>query len=309
MPTHQEQVKDIAATKIQALTRGFFSRNEFKLSSIPSTHRLLSPLFIKGNDPEINKLPRYLSDKKIIIIGTSGLRIVELACKLGGKLPKIVLVDNSRNVIEFWHALKDVAITSLHKKEFINNLFPEDDLSPKPVDACWKVCSYLLELFDSFGFDRVKKIIAHATILPQKWEDKKTFKSLRCVITLHQYDGVYVYPSNISAFLWACNQENKTKQVLNNIELLNPDLAIHTNLGFRGIPDKVVYIPKGQHRSEDVLERLRLKSFNLTLFMRVSLPVFFTVGVGMLLYYLKASNDIFIECPTSIDRFDVGLKQ
>jgi CheY-like chemotaxis protein len=68
------------------------------------------PAFVVGNDPVMPKeLDTFHEAKEqIALIATSGLRAISLACKLGNKenTPKIILVDNSMQVIEFWREMK-----------------------------------------------------------------------------------------------------------------------------------------------------------------------------------------------------------
>jgi hypothetical protein len=95
-----------AATTIQASIRGFFARRDYKI--IPKSYSNCTnySLFVKGNDPKISNLPTHLPNDKIMLVGTSGLRTLEIACKLGGDCPKILLIDNSKDVITFWRNLQ-----------------------------------------------------------------------------------------------------------------------------------------------------------------------------------------------------------
>ena len=52
-------------------------------------------LRVRGNDPEISNLPNHSSNDKIMLVGTSGLRTLNVACQLGSSNPKIFLIDNS----------------------------------------------------------------------------------------------------------------------------------------------------------------------------------------------------------------------
>lgn len=144
------------------------------------------PLNITGNDPDIHSLSTYPEDNKIVLIGTSGLRSLEIACKLGGDCT-IFIIDNSRNVIDFWKKLKNLSSKAQNVNELLDNLkLPFDN--QRAIDCL----VYLCELHK---FEKIKRCINRTVIIAQDWVDKETFTQLRKHLQLYPYKAVYVYSS------------------------------------------------------------------------------------------------------------------
>ncbi|MDF1677113.1 MAG: hypothetical protein P1U32_00250 [Legionellaceae bacterium] len=235
-----------AAVKIQASVRGFFSRRNFKLYPLSTSTCTEYELKVAGNDPDMAGLPMHMAQDKIMVVGTSGLRVIGIACALGAECPKLFLIDNSRPVIQFWQNLKREIATASSPAGLMAKVKPEIC----PCDECLPVIDdetgYLATLCNQYGFERIKRMIVNAVVIPQDWKHADTFRVLRNLANYHQYAGVYVYASNIVA----CSAQSisEAHQILSNIEQLNPDLAIHTDWARRKKPEKVFYYRRDHHQ-------------------------------------------------------------
>ena len=96
--------------KIQSLIRGNQIRNQYQINQLADNQLVNYETYVVGNDPMMpDELAIYAERKsKIAVIGTSGLRTVSLACRLGNleQPPKIFLVDNSSQVTSFWQEMR-----------------------------------------------------------------------------------------------------------------------------------------------------------------------------------------------------------
>lgn len=249
-----DEVEVTAAIKIQASTRGFFARRRYRMPSAGTCTDYL--LRIQGNDPVINMPISSLPGDRVVLIGTSGLRTLEIACKLGSDCPKIFLIDNSQHVIQFWKDLQVVIQTATSVCGVMANVAPVICQCSECVDAIDDRTGYLASLVQEHGFEKVRRIILHASIILQNWTDKRTFDVILNFKELNNYQRVYVYASNIVTFMAYNNQHSEAKAILENIVHLDPDLAVHTDLVRRVRPQNVFYYSKGQHDVEDVFSTL-----------------------------------------------------
>jgi hypothetical protein len=249
-----EELTD-AAIKVQASIRGFFAKRKYKL-----THKAIDSctnynLFVRGNDPEIHCLPRHSSSDKVLLIGTSGLRTLEIACQLGSAHLKILLLDNSRHVIQFWRGLQRLMKDATSEIGILDRLAPITCPCSQCMASNKADTQYFASLCLEHGFDKIKHMILHASIIPQDLGNKETFRVISNLVAYHQYQGVYAYLSNIVAYV-ANTDEASAKGILENIALLNPTLAIHTDLAGRRSPENVFHCSENNHDSEEILPAL-----------------------------------------------------
>lgn len=241
--------------KSYAFIRRYLTQRKFKIKPLPDKMLTDHKTSVIGNDPEIKHLDKYESkdSNKPIIIGTSGMRSILIACKIGNKknkkiIPQIILVDNSLNVITFWKELKKFTQCSKinNSKSFIDG-FPEfimkhqehiyyEDLMDQTKDA---IINFVKNLLTSYEFEYVKSIILNTTIIAQSWADTVTFNKIKNIIQYIQSKDTYAYPSNI----YVCTEDTKSSQsILNNIAKINPKLCIQTDIDLLGHHPKSVYL-------------------------------------------------------------------
>jgi hypothetical protein len=219
----KQEIETKAATKIQSTARGFFAKKTYKIHHRPISLCTSYPVNISGNDPEITFLPTHQPTDRIALIGTSGLRTLKIACQLGSVYPKIFLIDNSQDVVHFWKALQQkIKIASS-----ADGILEKITLPACVCPNCNSSTKYLKLLCEQYGFEKVKAIILHASVIAQDWADEKTFTVIGNITKYHRYQSVYVYASNIICYV---DTEVRAKKILRNIERLNPDLTIHTDM-------------------------------------------------------------------------------
>jgi|GEM_PF-4845884 hypothetical protein len=244
----------------QKYIRGYLARKHFAINHLSKTEMVSYSTFIVGNDPVMPKeLDSFnVQNEKIAIVGTSGMRVVSLACKLGNvqHTPKIFLVDNSREVHEFWQAMRNfMQDDSLTKTEqdFIMNFpqFLEDyrHLYRPLTDLAYKDynngATYLNQnpavffsaLFKKYGYEFVRAIIKHVSLIQQTWEDPLAFDKIKNILSYLGIRKVFVNPTNIWTG-YTSSQTGKIAAFFKNISKLEPTLSIHTDLcNDHGIPE------------------------------------------------------------------------
>ena len=242
------KTQERAATSIQSFWRGHSARKKFAVSQLPPMQMTSYETFLVGNDPKITGLDDHVSadGEKIALIGTSGLRSLALACQLGNRqtIPKLIIVDNSLQVIQFWRNLRHmVAEGSFHHKDdflskslgflvqnqtlfrsFRGHEFSElntDTLKYENQDPV----SFLDHLIVEFGLPYVCKTIENSVIIAGSWTDRQLFISLKNILGLNQIDKSYIYPSNIPYYI----EEVELADFFNNIIAIGPKLSIITS--------------------------------------------------------------------------------
>lgn len=250
--------QDKAATQIQSLFKGYLSRKKYKISHLSNQELMFYPVLVQGNDPLMKGLKKHKSDDKIAIIGTSGMRSVEIACHLSEGIPKVIIVDNSFQVTSFWREARRIMVNATNAGYFLSHFAYYIRTSRcSDLNSFEEDVSYLVQLFSKNGFNKIKQIIAHATIIGQSWSDKEILVKLKNILAHHEIRVIYAYPSNIVAYEHAYFSSKKAQEVLDNIKALDPFLAIHTDL-VNDRPEQVHYIQ--EHESESVKKKLGLKT-------------------------------------------------
>ena len=240
--------KKVATITIQKHIRTYLAKKKYRVPHL-SQHDMASyPAFVVGNDPIINGHEAYrMGNEKVALIATSGMRAVLLACDLGSfkKTPKILLVDNSIQVCEFWLAMRDFMQDENRAgtcEEFTRNIktflssnhllyrdIPDLALvSENTFEIHYpnqNIVKFFTDMFYKHGYENVRAVIKHASIIKQGWESEETFEVLRNILDFHEIEKVFAYPSNIIG----CTQDkNKELVILQNIAKLRPVMTLHT---------------------------------------------------------------------------------
>ncbi|KTD55378.1 IQ calmodulin-binding motif-containing protein [Legionella quateirensis] len=258
-------LEEAAAVKIQTAYRGFFSRKSYAITQIASQYLKPFNVLIKGNDPEITDLPHHTSKEQIALVAISGMRSVEIACQLSSGFPKLIIIDNSKYVVDFWRKARDLMNHSECEEHFLAELDRYIETSKCNRSGLKsKEFDYLKQLFNSYGFKKLQRVIGGTTVIAQSWVDRDVMIKVKNILKFIGVDVIYAYPSNIVSYLRSEGERSNSNQVLDNIQLLNPALAIHTDL-VSGKPKHVFKIE--DHTPTSVGEQLQLNSvrFNSSL--------------------------------------------
>ena len=250
----------------QSIIRGYLARKDYHIPFLDKSERSDYDVLFVGNDPELKGIKKYKAKtNKIAFIGTSGMRSILLACELSAKetLPKLIIVDNSDKVVNFWRAFRDFAqnykahdnyfltqfkkFLSSHLGKPIAALHPHHNLQTYSTDSINYVdqdpVHFMQRLIDHFGVDRVISIVKSVTILPQKWENPELWPKLKNILDICGIKKVYLYPSNIAS----CLCPHKSQLMLQNIADFNPSFVIHTDLCFHHrLPERTFFF-KNNH--------------------------------------------------------------
>jgi hypothetical protein len=236
-----------AIIKAQALIRRKQVMDKFTINELDQTQMESYPTFVVGNDPLMPKtLDQYhVEDEKIALVATSGMRAVSLACKLGTEkhLPKIIIVDNSFEVVQFWKLMREFAVQNTNQHDFLNHLpqflHQHEDLYRRlPKDAykadntatvsylSQDIPGYFKALFGKYGFDYVRRVMMHASVIQQSWTDVETFAKIKNILAYLEINKVVMYPSNIAECIHDPDLQDRLFQVIDD---MNPMLSIHTD--------------------------------------------------------------------------------
>jgi len=259
-------IEEAAAIILQRNIRSFAARKKYGIKQLERGEMDSYETFVVGNDPKMPKslANHHVADEKIALVATSGVRALSIACELGnsGHTPKIFLIDNSREVCEFWLKLRafasdDVACGSGQK--FLGNLpeflaknahlyrdIPDHALqNHRNSQAKYpnqNIRRFFAKLIDKHGYEYMRAVLLHATIIKQSWADAETFVKVKSITSLHGIKKIFMYPSNVVGCV--SNEDNGdvlSQKVLENIQATAPVMTIHTDcVGFlAGHPEHV----------------------------------------------------------------------
>ena len=190
--------------------------------------------FLIGNDLPLTRqdLADYVIDRNFLLVGTSVFRSVDLGCKLAKSetvFPKIIIIDNSKDVLFAWENLKFFFGNSelTDADEFVND--DTDGLLEYILKNMHEtvrganVVNYFKNFFKQHSLDYVKKIVMATSVIAQDWGDVDTFMKIRKI-----YAGrpIVAYSSNIVQFV---SPEVQVK-VLASIDALKPSCSICSDL-------------------------------------------------------------------------------
>lgn len=281
--------RDSGATKIQAVWRGYKTRAS--LVKAPSTaHPIHYQTFVTGNEPRELLENRHKVNGHFVFVGTSGLTNLHWIKQVAGGpivspdnftgIPKLFVVDLSRSVERFWITFKTMMAKSRNFDEFQRNVSISRDTfryccsNPKGKGAMgYDIADEIIDNIKKLSQDPQGKVseewfiffrnvVCKASIICEDWSNPVTFQYIK-----NMTDGkvpVVVYASNIleyvgNAFGARTHDPNGlVGDIIKNIELLNPVLAIHTRtLAAKSAkhstpdrvaiqPDRVVLLDKNQ---------------------------------------------------------------
>ncbi|WP_419419887.1 hypothetical protein ACNVED_00850 [Legionella sp. D16C41] len=239
---------------------------EFK--ELPQNELQDYPVMIEGNDPDIRGLEPYRCDDNISVglVATSGMRSLELACQLSAGLTKLIIIDNSRQVIAFWRKTKALIVESSEAETFLQDLRNYVKQSKCGREHLIEAeFDYLNSMFQVFGFSHLKKIITNATIIAQSWADDETMRAIKEFLADEQVDRIYAYVSNIVAHTCKDNNHAEADKILQNIQNLNPAMAIHTDLvSYKEGSRAENYILVTDHTPTKIKQALNIKTLDNT---------------------------------------------
>lgn len=271
--------KHQAATKIQAFWRGRKVRGQYAISQLPVTALKDYQAFLVGNMPYVPDLADIAlarAGEKIALVGNSGLRSLELILSLsvGSDTPKLVIVENSRQVVCLWRRIRKMAcefqvkssVNMSAEKQFLQafNGFrknPEilalyrhlsvDVMQPYTKKDVYyykqDVIAFMNMLIEAHGLDRVLSVIKHSTILAQSWTDNTLFPKLKNILQKNNVNYIVAFPSNVAAYIAYKNKgaSAEAESVFDSLEALEPALTIIADLCARKVvPGKVTITDK-----------------------------------------------------------------
>lgn len=245
--------------------QGFRTRQQYAINPLPMTELFNYRAFMVGNMPKVDLSAHAIKDKKIALVGNSMLRSLQLILSLseGGPVPKLIIVENSYQVITLWRKIRTMT-ENLDKKPteeqaisaFCQLLQPNQTLYRQIAPFRYQrneksgrqyypqlPGGLFRGLIQRYGLMRVIHTIRHATIIQQSWADKQLFPKLRNILKHNGIEHVVGFPSNIASII--VRQHNgpcdAADQVFKNLESLNPTLSIIANFNPKArIPTKVV---------------------------------------------------------------------
>lgn len=243
-------------------------RNKYEVNSLSKEELKDYSALVVGNDPVMPaELNNYCEPhERIGVVAAGGMRSVSLICKLGNreKLPKLIIVDNSLQVIYFWKAMRDFmqddektgtkVLFENNFNEFLDaNRHLYRHLKDKDFNKyssthtkylSQNIPDYFQALFEKYCYDYVRNVISHTSIIGQSWADSETFVKIKNILKYADIHKILMYPSDIVACIPDKAIQN---QILENIYLFSPALSIHTNICYaHQVPEKVILLTNQQ---------------------------------------------------------------
>lgn len=209
----------------------FFTSLEEKTDQTALTNY---PAFFVGNEPEFTGLESYQArEGKVVLIATSMMRSVWVACQLSGhsiETPQIILIDNSKCVHFLWKKIKEYLEKCEKPGIFFSGLNNFLNTNRKAfIDYAGhdqKVINHFNLLFRKYGYLCVKSIIAEMCLIQQSFADKAIFERLKMMLSDLNIKNVYMYVSNILHYV----SEDTAEKIMENIAMINPGLSIYTDI-------------------------------------------------------------------------------
>lgn len=239
------------AATVQALWRGQHARQQHK---VPRTaHATAHATYVVGNEPDFTSNIKF--EGHFALVGTSAMRILKIAMELAASpekstgyehTPKLFLVDNSANVVEFWALMKKAFSDAQDIKAFwgkmraskhlINAVSLQYDCQNDNIYRMLILMCHMtgdnprdLSGGSQARFLFLKTAVEKMTVICHDWANPDVFKYIRDKIDPHV--PVMVYPSNI----WECSSPSSASnkfdipdRIVQNYLQLRPTLTIHT---------------------------------------------------------------------------------
>lgn len=214
---------------------------------------------ILGNDPLFETDPSYLKDiksvndqgnHKIALLGVGGFRNLSVACGLKSEMtPKIIIIDTAPKVCNLWYQLRDFITdnpqfeTNFYEK--LQDLLITHKTLYQKTTKLEKIITFFEDLITQHGYEKIRKLICHASIINQSLADKNTIKKINTILNYLTIDKICVYASNVLA----CIPDPKVReQIQDNIKLLKPALSVHTDeCRSHGTPHHTYVLVDEQH--------------------------------------------------------------
>lgn len=242
MPRHNKKKQHQAATLIQSFFKMTQIRRQFTTAHLEPRQLKSYALYALGNDPEFINIVDYQMSGKTALIGTSGLRTLKLACQLAPEdsHTKIFLLDYAVQAFMFWQALKQVMEKYDTEQDFLSGFLnflsrysvlirhDEDRVYESDEEFFWQnMDGFFVELFEQYGFEKVRKTILHSTVIGNSWTDPIVFRKLKNICSYLEIENIVTYVSNIIDCERLFDQ-NRAHAVMENLAFLNPCLSLHT---------------------------------------------------------------------------------
>lgn len=241
-------------------------KNPFEKFVLDSDAQTNFPAVFSGNDPdELDKLCGMKIGEPFVFVGTScffSFRLA-LACSDQGRsalIKKIIILDNSRNVIRFWSYLRCQIAQCFNYDSFERNLrncqaewcvlFPSDagfqvsgsipirkDHEPLVYDTIQMMINrfyiYLREANEAVGFSELKRLIGSVWALPCDWVSKSEalFHAIRDWASKEKLK-IALYTSNIASVLSDWDKPEFSDDLLlffSRVKLLEPIVSIYSD--------------------------------------------------------------------------------
>ncbi|OGT36455.1 MAG: hypothetical protein A3F11_11735 [Gammaproteobacteria bacterium RIFCSPHIGHO2_12_FULL_37_14] len=281
-----------AATKIQNNFRTYLAQKKYQVQELSPNAQTNYPTHIVGNDPVMtDDIFSYKSkkDEKIALIATGGMRALMVACQLNNsnETPKIILIDNSKIVCTFWRELRKFSEENKNEDSFLSTLpsflkkheilyeyqFEKHHAALPDIQEVLGTklhnqnsYRFFSKIINEFGYKLMRSIILHTTVIAQTWVDPIIFSKIKNILSLHNINNIYMYPSNIAFYV---KNEDRMK-VLKNIDNMRPTLSIQTDLNpTLSMPGTIFFIQK--NHAESVYQEFFLKTDHQELMMKMML--------------------------------------
>lgn len=236
--------KEQAALIIQKKYRCNRIKKKYGIEQLQRDEQAPYKAFAVGNDPLIVGLEKYKSEGPMALVALSGMRAIALACELGDPkyTPKVILIDNSRQVYHFWNEIREYTRKHASEEKFLEQLpqffdyiqplyrkITNQDLSDllgvKYLDQ--DPVKFLKNLVAIYGYKYVRGIILKTTFIKQSWADASVFSKAKNILNYLNINNTYVYASDIVNLLRFMKKEAEADLILRHIANLRPVLSIH----------------------------------------------------------------------------------
>ncbi|MCL5261403.1 MAG: hypothetical protein M1561_07045 [Gammaproteobacteria bacterium] len=223
--------------------------------SLSLSHNQL--LYTIGNNPdEFKQFAAYRTNKQFILVSTTSLRAILIACNLAARAqdgafvnpPKIFFVDPNNSAWKFWQGVINLFkkyaqdeqtclknLTAFFRENYYLFLLPgEESVNKDFLQREQQGIKFFQNAFTAFGFNNVARIIINSQVFLQDWRSPTVFNKIYSYCAKNNFRTI-TYSANLIGLTHEIFGADESHKIFHSLECLNSDLEIHAKFTYAPI--------------------------------------------------------------------------